>query len=985
MWWKNINKINIGRLALYFLIIIFLGLLFYNIVKAIPPFSPYSPGETLDPNCSPGDTNCTVLPSLNGTSTAGNVGFYIGTTTLSGILDFFWDNSNKRLGIGTSTPLYKLTVIGGDIYGSNNFYINGKVGISTTTPSSKLTVLGDIFVSETSTLANVLPISDITYSLGSPSLRWANIYTATGTFGGSIIIGSNTIQGTATTTLFTTGNTNQLVLGADGNIGIGITTPSGLLDVGGGRLVVTSGGNVGIRTTTPSSLLELYKTDAPPILTITSATSTTYSPQIAFRTGVTPTTKFTLGVDISTGKLKLVPSSDITTSTGITIDSSGNVGIGTTTPASRLSVSGGVSIGSSYAGITAPANGLIVEGQVGIGVTNPARSLSVLSPNVQNVASFQGPNTNAYLSVLCTVGCGGVASLVLDDTITGGGGEVSYFVNAKRLGFGTNGISERVIIDKNGNMGIRTLVPTANLTIFRSDGGNFIELQNSTGSVFTIENDGGIAFGEKPFRVKKLDFPIVAGVNGGKNETDSTSHTVNLPSGISVGDLLIVFFVSDGNPTITFPSGWTQLFNVNNGSEVRFGAWYRIADGTEGSTINVTTSASEQSAHTSYRIINYSGVPEAGTTATGTSSFPNPPILTPSWGAKNTLWISAIGNDFNRTVFEYPTNYVGGRNDFADTTGGVGVGTAWRKLNASSEDPDVFTISASEEWVANVVAIAPSTTAGTSFLVVDSLGNVGIGTTTPVSKLQIVGTTTAQTILPEADNLYSLGASGRRWANLYAATTSVGDLLFANEFRIVETDNSAPLQALIFKNQRGEEIMTIDEKGNITFAGVINGFIEKIKQVLNSLGILIENGIIKIEKLFVKEITIDTAQIEKAKINELTSKKICLEGDDGEKICIDKNQLKELLNKNNINLNNGNNGNNLTSTQNDGNQNSTENQSNTTTTDENINDNENSTENQSSVSTGENNTDETNMENNNQNNTTNDAGNNQSTPNETQE
>jgi len=489
-----------------------------------------------------------------------------------------------------------------------------------------------------------------------------------------------------------------------------------------------------------------------------------------------------------TSGLKIVTTTQITTG-NFTVNN-GNVGIGTTTPASKLSVSGGVSIGSSYAGIPALADGLIVEGQVGIGTANPGRSLWVFSPSIQEIAGFQGPNTNAYLSIRCTAGCSGDASLVLDDTIVGGEGNVSYVVRAKRLGFGTNGIRERIIIDKNGNMGIRTLTPTANLTIFRSDGGNFIELQNSTGSVFTIENDGGIAMVEKPFRVKKSDFPIVAGVNGGKNETDSTSHTVNLPSGISVGDLLIVFFVSDGNPTITFPSGWTQLFNVNNGSVVRFGAWYRIADGTEGSTINVTTSASEQSAHISYRIINYSGVPEAGTATTGFSSLPDPPTLTPSWGAKNTLWISAVGYDYYYTVSEYPTNYVGGRNDFANTTGGVGVGTAWRKLNASSEDPDVFNISANDQWVANVVAIAPSTNAGTSFLVVDSSGNVGIGTTNPGRQLTIVNSSSV------GIQLVSTGAPSGMGAWALIAPSSGGFILqndtnAAQGFQITSAGNFA--------------------------------------------------------------------------------------------------------------------------------------------------------------------------------------------------
>ncbi|MCX8015963.1 MAG: prepilin-type N-terminal cleavage/methylation domain-containing protein [Patescibacteria group bacterium] len=136
--------------------------------------------------------------AVGGTGSAGQVAFWSSTTTITGDSGFYWDNTNKRLGLGTTAPGQRLSVV-------------GDIGLSG----------GDRFIGTTDA-----------YGL---SIR--------------------------------TNNTNRIFISADGNVGIGTTSPSRTLDVhgiaqlrgaaGGTGLFVDSGGNVGIGTTSPAFKLDV--------------------------------------------------------------------------------------------------------------------------------------------------------------------------------------------------------------------------------------------------------------------------------------------------------------------------------------------------------------------------------------------------------------------------------------------------------------------------------------------------------------------------------------------------------------------------------------------------------------------------------------------------------------------------------------------------------------------------------------------------------
>lgn len=95
-----------------------------------------------------------------------------------------------------------------------------------------------------------------------------------------------------------------------------------------------------------------------------------------------------------------------------------NVGIGTSNPVSKLSISGNTSIGVAYIGTSAPDNGLIIQGQTVTGSNAP------LYPNDQfsSFAFGQSFSSSAYLINGVSGGLNAIASCALYAQVSGGGG-----------------------------------------------------------------------------------------------------------------------------------------------------------------------------------------------------------------------------------------------------------------------------------------------------------------------------------------------------------------------------------------------------------------------------------------------------------------------------------------------------------------------------------------------------------------------------------
>ena len=182
----------------------------------------------------------------------------------------------------------------------------------------------------------------------------------------------------------------------------------------------------------------------------------------------------------------------------------GNVGIGTDSPQNELDVAGGVAVGGNFAGLySAPSNGMIVEGYLGIGTNAPADDL-----HVETAGSTYGriASQTSHAGLTISKGSGGSLGFV-QFAVNGGTPWYIGEVYDNDFSIKTSTTGNEFHLTRDGKVGIGTTGPSQKLDVaggiqigytadaeagaIRWDGANFQGYNGSSWCSFGTSGGGG--------------------------------------------------------------------------------------------------------------------------------------------------------------------------------------------------------------------------------------------------------------------------------------------------------------------------------------------------------------------------------------------------------------------------------------------------------------------------------------------------------------